>query len=45
MKSPWLLRFPPRPDARVRLVCLPGAGSAASMYHPWSALLPEEVEI
>ncbi|MFI1202709.1 thioesterase II family protein [Streptomyces sp. NPDC020883] len=45
MKSPWLLRFPPRPDARVRLVCLPGAGSTASMYHPWSTRFPEEVEI
>lgn len=29
----------------MRLVCLPGAGSAASMFHPWPALLPSEVEV
>ncbi|MEV0275646.1 alpha/beta fold hydrolase [Streptomyces sp. NPDC050610] len=45
MKSPWLLRFPPRPDAKVRLVCLPGAGSSASMYYPWSTAFPPEVEV
>ncbi|MEU7045087.1 alpha/beta fold hydrolase [Streptomyces varsoviensis] len=45
MKNPWLLRFPRRPDAKVRLVCLPGAGSAASMYYPWSTAFPSEVEV
>ncbi|MFF7633512.1 thioesterase II family protein [Kitasatospora sp. NPDC008050] len=45
MKSRWLLRFPPRPEARVRLLCLPGAGSAAAMYHPWGELLPAAVEL
>ena len=29
----------------MRLVCLPGAGSAPSMFHPWSALLPSDVEV
>lgn len=45
MRNRWLLRFPPRPDARVRLVCLPGAGSSASLFHPWSAALPDTVEV
>ncbi|MCB5906965.1 thioesterase II family protein [Streptomyces pinistramenti] len=45
MKSPWLLRFPPRPDARLRLVCLPGAGCSAAMYHPWSTEFPADVEV
>ncbi|MEV0266199.1 alpha/beta fold hydrolase [Streptomyces sp. NPDC050617] len=45
MKSPWLLRFPPRPDAKVRLVCLPGAGSSASMYYPWSTAFSSDVEV
>ncbi|MFF4528672.1 thioesterase II family protein [Streptomyces sp. NPDC001407] len=45
MKNPWLLRFPPRPGARVRLVCLPGAGSPASLFHPWSTAFPESVEV
>lgn len=44
-RSNWLLRFPPRPAATVRLVCLPGAGSRASMFQPWSADLPSTVEV
>lgn len=44
-RTRWLLRFPARPDARIRLVCVPGAGSRASMFHPWSATLPATVEI
>ncbi|MFH8387471.1 thioesterase II family protein [Kitasatospora sp. NPDC001159] len=45
MKNRWLLRFPPRPEARVRLLCLPGAGAAAAMYRSWHELLPAEVEV
>ncbi|MDH6117666.1 medium-chain acyl-[acyl-carrier-protein] hydrolase [Kitasatospora sp. GAS204A] len=45
MKSRWLLRFPPRPEARVRLLCLPGAGAAAAMYRSWSELLPADLEV
>jgi medium-chain acyl-[acyl-carrier-protein] hydrolase len=36
----WLLRFPPRPEARLRLLCLPGAGAAAAMYRGWGDRLP-----
>ncbi|MGK4585148.1 thioesterase II family protein [Kitasatospora sp. HPMI-4] len=45
MNSRWLLRFPSRPEARLRMFCLPGAGASASMYRSWSALLPAEVEV
>ncbi|WP_328609013.1 alpha/beta fold hydrolase [Amycolatopsis sp. NBC_00345] len=41
----WLLRFPPRPAAALRLVCVPGAGCSASMFHGWARLLPDEVEV
>ncbi|PWI44916.1 alpha/beta fold hydrolase [Streptomyces sp. ICBB 8177] len=45
MRNPWLLRFPPRPGARLRLLCLPGAGSAAAMYRSWAGELPDDVEV
>ena len=45
MKSRWLLRFPPRPQARVRLLCLPGAGAAPAMFRSWSDQLPDGVEV
>jgi medium-chain acyl-[acyl-carrier-protein] hydrolase len=41
----WLLRFPPRPAAPLRLVCVPGAGSSPSMFHGWTDSLPDEVEV
>ncbi|GAA1990964.1 thioesterase II family protein [Kitasatospora viridis] len=41
----WLLRFQPRPAARVRLLCLPGAGAAAAMYRDWGTRLPARVEV
>jgi surfactin synthase thioesterase subunit len=34
--SRWLIRFHPRPDSDVRLVCFPHAGGSASFYHPLS---------
>lgn len=37
------LRFDPA--ARLRLFCLPHAGVGASVYHPWSRLLPRELQI
>ena len=45
MRSRWLLRFPPRPQARARLLCLPGAGAAPAMFRSWSEQLPAEVEV
>ncbi|WP_263172732.1 thioesterase II family protein [Streptomyces sp. SCSIO ZS0520] len=43
-ESLWLRRFHPRPNAAVRLVCLPHAGGAASSYAPLSALLPPSIQ-
>ncbi len=34
-----------RPQARVRLVCLPYAGGGANIYRPWRASLPPTVEL
>jgi surfactin synthase thioesterase subunit len=41
----WIRRYHPRPDAGVRLVCLPHAGGSASFYHPVSAKLPASVDV
>lgn len=41
----WLHVWHPRPGARVRMVCLPPAGSSAAFYRPWAALLPPYVEL
>jgi surfactin synthase thioesterase subunit len=41
----WLHRYPPRRDARLRLVCFPHAGGSAAAYRSWSVGLPEWVEI
>src|SRR5262249_46498083 len=35
----------PRPAARLRLLCFPHAGGAASAYHGWGAGLPEEIDV
>jgi surfactin synthase thioesterase subunit len=34
-----------RPDATLRLVCLPHAGGAAAFYRPWLSLLPAWVDL
>src|SRR5882757_2847398 len=43
--SAWLCPFIPRPDARLRLVCFPHAGAAASTYFRWARALPTSVEL
>jgi medium-chain acyl-[acyl-carrier-protein] hydrolase len=35
----------PSPQARLRLFCFPYAGGGASVYYPWTRLLPPEVEV
>ncbi|WP_063829455.1 thioesterase II family protein [Streptomyces violens] len=42
--SRWVRRVP-RPDARMRLVCLPFAGGGASVFQRLAALLPPWVEL
>jgi surfactin synthase thioesterase subunit len=41
----WIRRYRPRPDAEVRLVCLPHAGGSASFYHPMAKGMPESVDV
>ncbi|EWM18625.1 thioesterase II family protein [Kutzneria sp. 744] len=41
----WYLAFEPRPDARLRLYCLPCAGGGASMFRTWAARLPDWIEL
>ena len=41
----WIIRPRKRPTARLRLICLPYAGGAASAFASWARLLPEHVEM
>ena len=41
----WLRRSHPAPQAKVRLVCCPHAGGAASTYFPASAALSPDIEV
>ncbi|WP_447035921.1 thioesterase II family protein [Streptomyces sp. DSM 118878] len=41
----WLRVSTPRPRARIRLVCFPHAGGAASAFRDWGALLPAAIEV
>lgn len=43
--SPWLPFDPPRPDARVRLFCLPYAGGAASAFRGWDRVLDPLIDV
>ena len=44
-RDPWVLRPMPRPEAALRLICLPFAGAGASVYHAWSNAFPESIEV
>jgi acyl transferase domain-containing protein/surfactin synthase thioesterase subunit len=41
----WITRPHPRPAARLRLFCFPYAGAGASVFRPWSEMLPAEIEV
>lgn len=41
----WFAPTRPRPDAPLRLVCLPYAGGGALIYRTWPDVLPPEVEV
>lgn len=41
----WLRTLEPRPDAPLRLVCLPHAGGTASFFTSWFNRMPPEVEL
>jgi surfactin synthase thioesterase subunit len=41
----WIACFDARPDARVRVVCLPHAGASPSAFRGWTGLAPEDYEV
>ncbi len=41
----WLRAYDRRPDARIRLVCLPPAGASAPFFRDWSRRLPADIEL
>lgn len=43
--SSCLVRFKSSEHARLRVVCFPYAGGQAVAFHPWAALLPDDVEL
>lgn len=43
--SHWVIFPRRRPEARLRLFCLPYAGAGASAYHAWTHALPGEIEL
>ena len=43
--NPWIAYRAPRPNARVRLLCFPYAGGAASLYRGWADGMPSEIEV
>ena len=45
LDSRWILFGQRRPQARVRLFCLPSGGGGASLYRSWMALAQPEIEV
>ncbi|HTR46283.1 MAG TPA: alpha/beta fold hydrolase [Verrucomicrobiae bacterium] len=41
----WFSNLRPRPDARVRLFCVPYGGGTATVFHQWPDGLPADVEV
>lgn len=41
----WMVRPLPRPQARLRLLCLAHAGGSASSYWSWGRMLPAGIEV
>lgn len=45
MNDNWIQRPQPNPSASLRLFCVPYAGASARIFYPWSAQLPETVDL
>ncbi|MDA3804713.1 alpha/beta fold hydrolase [Clavibacter sp. CT19] len=45
IEDAWLRRIQAAPAPRIRLVCLPHAGGAASAYRGWAPFVPRGVEL
>ena len=44
-QTPWLARFRPSAQARLRLFCFPYAGGGALAFRAWPAAMPAEIEV
>ena len=42
--SSWIICLQPNPQAKLRLICFPYAGSGANAFRPWVARLPGWIE-
>jgi medium-chain acyl-[acyl-carrier-protein] hydrolase len=42
---PWEVVFHRRPQAALRLVCIPYAGAGPALFRSWSVRLPEQIEV
>ncbi|MEM7417085.1 MAG: alpha/beta fold hydrolase [Gemmatimonadota bacterium] len=45
MTTSWFLTLAPRPEAPVRLFCLPYAGGSAAVYREWGKKLHDSIEV
>ncbi len=43
--SPWITCYAPRPNATVRLICIPHGGGGPQSYKAWAEQLPEHIEV
>ncbi|PIE44830.1 MAG: hypothetical protein CSA45_05225 [Gammaproteobacteria bacterium] len=43
--SPWITCYAPRPDATMRLICIPHGGGGPQSYKEWAEELPEHIEV
>jgi pyochelin biosynthetic protein PchC len=41
----WTVIFQPKPSAKLRLICFPHAGGAASAFADWPSMLQSDVEV
>ncbi|PIE88829.1 MAG: putative thioesterase, partial [Acidobacteria bacterium] len=43
--SPWITCYVQRPNATVRLICIPHGGGGPQSYKAWAEQLPEHIEV
>ncbi|WP_143870278.1 thioesterase II family protein [Catenovulum sediminis] len=45
MNNPWLTLASQTPNAQATLFCLPYAGGSSAIFHPWRALLKDNIDL